>query len=115
KFPKAPHLYMRERCWSDSAVAPVHSPRPALAAAPVPSPRPALAAEPVPPSRPALAAEPVPPARAEIVNSGIDSSDINAGAQCRYSPCEWSIIAVVRWAHFRSLIGTRSTQPTVYL
>ena len=27
KFPKATHLYMRNNCWSDNAVAPVHSPR----------------------------------------------------------------------------------------
>ena len=25
KFPKATHLYMRQNCWSDSAIAPVHS------------------------------------------------------------------------------------------
>jgi hypothetical protein len=59
KFPKATHLYVRQHCWSDSAVAPVRSPRPALSAAPVPAPRP------------------------KIVISGAD-----AGAQCQYSPCE---------------------------
>jgi hypothetical protein len=59
KFPKATHLYKRQHCWSDSAVAPVRSPRPALSAAPVPAPRP------------------------KIVISGAD-----AGAQCQYSPCE---------------------------
>jgi hypothetical protein len=72
KFPKATHLYMREHCWSDSAVAPVHSRRqPSHAAAPAPSPLPALAA------MPALSPRP------EIVNTGTD-----AGAQCQYSPCE---------------------------
>jgi hypothetical protein len=81
KFPKA-HLYMHgnEHCWNDSAAdsfralsaAPVHSPRqPSRAAVPAPSPRPAFAAAPVPSPRP------------EIVNS-----DIDAGAQCQYSPCE---------------------------
>src|SRR6516164_5820864 len=72
KFPKATHLHMREHCWSDSAVAPVHLPRhPSHAAEPAPSPRSALAAAPVPSPRP------------EIVNTGTD-----AGAQCQYSPCE---------------------------
>jgi hypothetical protein len=42
KFPKATHLYVRQHCWSDSAVAPVRSPRPALSAAPVPAPRPKI-------------------------------------------------------------------------
>jgi hypothetical protein len=59
KFPKATHLYMRQHCWSDGAVAPVRSPRPALSAAPVPAPRPKIAI-----------------------------SGANAGAQCQYSPCE---------------------------
>ena len=72
KFPKATHLYMREHCWSDSAVAPVHSPRhPSHAAAPAPLPRSALAAAPVPSPRP------------EIVNTSTD-----AKGQCQYSPCE---------------------------
>jgi hypothetical protein len=66
KFPKATHLYVRQNCWSDSAVAPVRSPRP-----------PPRAAVPAPSVRPALAAAP------ETVNSGTD-----AGAQCQYSPCE---------------------------
>jgi hypothetical protein len=66
KFPKATHLYMRQNCWSDSAVAPVHSPRP-----------PPPAAMPAPSARRALAVAP------ETVNSGTD-----AGAQCQYSPCE---------------------------
>jgi hypothetical protein len=81
KFPKA-RLYTHgsEHCWNDSAAngfralpaVPVHSPRhPPRAAVPAPSPRPALAAAPVLSARP------------EIVNSGIE-----AGAQCRYSPCE---------------------------
>src|SRR5260370_30331910 len=81
KFPKA-NLYPHgsEHCWNDSAAngfralpaVPVHSPRrPPRAAVPALSPRAALAAAPVPSPRP------------EIVNSGID-----AGAQCRYSPCE---------------------------
>jgi hypothetical protein len=79
KFPKA-HLYTRgsEHCWNDSAAnglralpaVPVHSQRP-RAAVPAPSPRPALAAAPVLSPRP------------EILNS-----DIDPGAQCRYSPCE---------------------------
>jgi hypothetical protein len=72
KFPKATHLYLREHCWSDSAVAPVHSPRhPSHAAAPAPLPRSALAAAPVPSPRP------------EIVNTSAD-----AKGQCQYSPCE---------------------------
>jgi hypothetical protein len=72
KFPKATHLYMRDHCWSDSAVAPVHSPRqPSHAAVPVHAPRHALAAT------PALSPQP------EIVHNGTD-----AGAQCQYSPCE---------------------------
>jgi hypothetical protein len=66
KVPKA-HLYRRGSCWSDSAAygfralpaVAVHSQRPALAVAPMPSPRPKIV-----------------------------SSDIDAGAQCRYSPCE---------------------------
>ena len=66
KFPKATHLYMRQKCWSDSAVAPVHPPRP-----------PPRAAVPAPSARRALAVAP------ESVNSGTD-----AGAQCQYSPCE---------------------------
>jgi hypothetical protein len=66
KFPKATHLYMRQNCWSDSAVAPVHSPRP-----------PPHAAVPAPSARPILAVAP------ETVNSGTD-----AGVQCQYSPCE---------------------------
>ena len=65
KFPKATHLYMRQNCWSDSAIAPVHSPRP---------PRGAGTA---PPARPTLAVA------HETVNSGTD-----AGVQCQYSPCE---------------------------
>jgi hypothetical protein len=65
KFPKATHLYMRQNCWSDSAIAPVHSPRPPRAAMLAPSARPTLAVAP------------------ETVNSGTD-----AGAQCQYSPCE---------------------------
>jgi hypothetical protein len=74
KFPNATHLYMREHCWSDSAVAPVHPSRqPSPAVMPASSPPPALAAAPAPSPRP----EP------EIVNSGID-----AGAQCQYLPCE---------------------------
>jgi hypothetical protein len=63
KFPKATHLYMRQNCWSVSAIAPVHSPRP-----------PPRAAAPAPPG---FAVAP------ETVNRGTD-----AGAQCRYSPCE---------------------------
>jgi len=81
KFPKA-HLYMHgsEHCWNDSAATGFR----ALPAAPVQSPRRlARAAVPAPSPRPALAAAPVPFPRPEIVNSGID-----AGAQCRYSPCE---------------------------
>jgi hypothetical protein len=66
KFPKATHLYMRQNCWSNSAVAPVHSPRP-----------PPHAAVPAPSARPALAVAP------ETVNSGTD-----AGVQCQYLPCE---------------------------
>src|SRR5689334_24330507 len=66
KFPKATHLYMRQNCWSDSAVAPVHSPRP-----------PPRAVVPAPSARRALAVAP------KTVNSGAD-----AGAQCRVSPCE---------------------------
>jgi hypothetical protein len=65
KFPKATHLYMRQNCWSDSAIAPVHSPRPSRAAMPAPSARPTLAVAP------------------KTVNSGTD-----AGVQCQYSPCE---------------------------
>ena len=65
KFPKATHLYMRQNCWSDSAIAPVHSPRP---------PRGASTA---PPARPTFAVA------HETVNSGTD-----AGVQCQYSPCE---------------------------
>jgi hypothetical protein len=75
KFPKA-HLYTHgsEHCWNDSAAnalrvrsaVTVDSPRhPARTAVPAPSPRPSLASTP------------------EIVNSNVD-----AGAQCRYSPCE---------------------------
>ena len=82
KFPKAMHLYIRKNCWSDSATntaqarsaaaMPAHPPRhPPRAVVPAPSPRPARAATPVLSSKP------------EIVNS-----DIDAGAQCRYSPCE---------------------------
>ena len=66
KFPKATHLYMRQHCWSDSAVVPVHSPRLlSRAAVSAPSARPALAVAP------------------ETVNSGTD-----AGVRCQYSPCE---------------------------
>ncbi len=76
KFPKET-LYSHQHCWNNiaaSAAAPVHLPRqPSSAAVPAPSPPPALAAAPAPSPRP----EP------EIVNSEID-----AGAQCRYSPCE---------------------------
>jgi hypothetical protein len=47
KFPKATHLYMREHCWSDSAVASVHSNRPPpRAAVPAPSARPATRGSP---------------------------------------------------------------------
>ena len=107
KFPKAHLIWLgTSHCWTFGAVPvhsrrtvlaaepvpspqpvlaaePVPSPRPVLAAEPVPSPRPAPAAEPVPSPRPVLAAESVPSPRPEIVNS-----DIDAGAQCRYSPCE---------------------------
>jgi hypothetical protein len=65
KFPKATHLYMRQNCWSDSAIAPVHWPRLPRAAVRAPSARPTLAVAP------------------ETVNSGTD-----AGVQCQYSPCE---------------------------
>jgi len=67
----------------EPAAEPVPSPRPVLAAEPVPSPRPEPAAEPALSPRPVLAAEPVPSPRPEIVNSEVD-----AGAQCQYSPCE---------------------------
>jgi hypothetical protein len=76
KFPKET-LYSHEHCWDNSAAnalpaAPVHLPRqPPRAAMLASSPPPAVAAAPVPSTRP------------EIVNS-----DIDAGAQCRYSPCE---------------------------
>jgi hypothetical protein len=95
KFPKAHLIWLgTNHCWT-FGVAPMHSRRPVLAAEPVPFPRPepaaepvpsprtVLAAEPVPSPRPVLAVEPVPSPRPEIVNSNID-----AGAQCRYSPCE---------------------------
>jgi hypothetical protein len=83
KFSKAHLIWLgTNHCWT-FGVAPVHSRRPVLAAETVPSPRPEPAAEPVPSPRPVLAAEPVPSPRPEIVNS-----DIDAGAQCRYSPCE---------------------------
>jgi hypothetical protein len=97
KFPKAHLIWLgTNHCWTFGVV-PVHSRRPVLAAESVPSPRPVLAAESVPWPRPVPAAEPAsspPPALAaapvpsprpepEIVNS-----DIDAGAQCRYSPCE---------------------------
>jgi hypothetical protein len=79
KFPNET-LYSHQHCWNNiaadalPAAAPVHLPRqPSPAAVPASSPPPALAEAPVPSPRP----EP------EIVNSGID-----AGAQCRYSPCE---------------------------
>jgi hypothetical protein len=78
KFPTEA-LYSHQHCWNKFAAdalpaAPVHLPRqPSPAAVPASSPPPALAAAPVPSPRP----EP------EIVNS-----DIDAGAQCRYSPCE---------------------------
>src|SRR5215472_1016195 len=71
KFLKATHLYMHNDCWSDSAVAPVHSPQ-----------RPSRAASQAP-RRPALAAAPVPSPRPKTVSSSID-----AGSQCQYSPCE---------------------------
>jgi hypothetical protein len=71
KFLEATHLYMRNNCWSDSAVAPAPSPQ-----------RPSRAAAHAPP-RPALAAAPVPSPRPKTVSSSID-----AGAQCQYSPCE---------------------------
>src|SRR6516162_10264517 len=84
KFPKATHLYMREHCWSDSAVVPVHSPRHsehAAADAPVHSPRHSEhAAADAPSAPPTLADAPVHSARPEIINTGID-----AGAQCQYS------------------------------
>jgi hypothetical protein len=83
KFPKA-HLYTHgsERCWNDSATNPL--PARSAAAMPVHSLRHPLRAEvPQPSPRPALAATPVLSPRLEIVNS-----DIDAGAQCRYSPCE---------------------------
>ncbi len=71
KFPKAHLIWLgTNHCWTFGAV-PVHSRRPVLAAEPVPSPRPVLAAESAPSPRP------------EVVNS-----DIDAGGQCRYSPCE---------------------------
>jgi hypothetical protein len=94
KFPKAHLVWVgTNHCWTFGTVAvhsrpslaevPVPTPRPVLAAEPVPSPRPVLAAESVPSPPPEPAAEPVPSTRPEIVNS-----DIDAGAQCRYSPCE---------------------------
>jgi hypothetical protein len=94
KFPKAHLVWVgTNHCWTFGTVAvhsrpslaevPVPTPRPVLAAEPVPSPRPVLAAELVPSPPPEPAAEPVPSTRPEIVNS-----DIDAGAQCRYSPCE---------------------------
>jgi outer membrane biosynthesis protein TonB len=94
KFPKAHLIWLgTNHCWT-FGVAPVHSRRPVLAEAapsprtepavePVPSPRPEPAAEAVPSPRPEPAAEAVPAPRPEIVKS-----DIDAGAQCRYSPCE---------------------------
>jgi hypothetical protein len=72
KFSKATHLYMRNQCWSDSVAAPVHSPQR--------SPR--AAAQAAPP-RPALAAAPMPSPRPDNAGDSID-----AGVQCRYSPCE---------------------------
>jgi hypothetical protein len=74
KFPKA-HLIWRgaNHCWTFAA-APVRDPP--RATVPAPSPRPLLAAASVPFPRP------------EIVNGGIDAGVIDAGAQCRYSPCE---------------------------
>ncbi len=84
KFPKAHLIWLgTNHCWTFGVV-PVHS-RPVLAAESVPSPRPVPAAEPASSPPPALAAAPVPSPRPEpeIVNS-----DIDAGAQCRYSPCE---------------------------
>jgi hypothetical protein len=71
KFPKAHLIWLgTNHCWT-FGVAPVHSRRTEPAVEPVPSPRP----EP--------AAEAVPSPRSEIIKS-----DIDAGAQCRYSPCE---------------------------
>jgi hypothetical protein len=81
KFHKA-HLYTHgsEHCWNDSAA----NGRRALPAVPVQSPgHPPRAAVPAPSPRPTLAAAPVLSPRPEILNS-----DIDAGAQCRYSPCE---------------------------
>ncbi len=79
--PKAVHLYRHKGCWSGSAVAPVHSQRPAVAAAPAHLPRPA--ADPAPSPPPAVAAAHVPSPRPKIVSGSTD-----AGAQCQYSPCE---------------------------
>ena len=68
KFPKET-LYSHQHCWNNIAAdtlpaAPVHLPRqPSPAAVPASSPPPALATATV-------------------------NSDIDAGAQCRYSPCE---------------------------
>jgi hypothetical protein len=74
KFPKAHLIWLgTNHCWTFAAAPVRHPPR---AAVPAPSPRPALAAAPVPFPRP------------EIVNSGIDAGVIDAGAQCRYLPCE---------------------------
>jgi hypothetical protein len=68
KFPKAHLIWLgTNHCWTFVA-APVHSRRPVLAAEA---------------ARPESAAEAVPSPRPEIVKS-----DIDAGAQCRYSPCE---------------------------
>src|SRR5262249_46998189 len=90
KFPKAHLFYMHgsEHCWTSNAAsvpaAVVHSPRGPLAAAPEHSPLHSVpAAAPAPSAPPALAAAPLPSPRPEIINAGID-----AGAQCRYSPCE---------------------------
>ncbi|HEV2715339.1 MAG TPA: hypothetical protein VGU64_08760 [Terriglobales bacterium] len=79
KFPKAHLTWLGiNHCWTFAAAPMRYPSRPA---APAPAPRPALAAAPVPFPRP------------EIVNSGIDAGVldaevIDAGAQCRYSPCE---------------------------
>jgi hypothetical protein len=82
KFPKAHLIWLgTNHCWT-FGVAPVHSRRPVLAEA-APSPRTEPAVEPVPSPRPEPAAEAVPSPRSEIIKS-----DIDAGAQCRYSPCE---------------------------
>jgi hypothetical protein len=95
KFPKAHLIWLgTNHCWT-FGVAPVHSRRPVLAAEAAPSPRPVLAAEAAPSPRPEPAAEAVPSPRPEPAAEAVPSprpeivkSDVDAGAQCRYSPCE---------------------------